>query len=40
MTDLQNANNDTLNVQNINFKIIPENSNPELHFGTGFDGIR
>ena len=38
--DLQSAQNDSKNNENLNFKIFPENSNPELHFGTGFDGIR
>ena len=40
MKYLQSAQNDSEYDKNLNFKIFPENSNPELHFGTGFDEIR
>ena len=40
MKYLQSAQNDSKNDENLNFKIFPENSNPELHISTGFDGIR
>ena len=40
MKYLQSDQNDSKYDENLNFAIFPENSNPELHFGTGFDGIR
>ena len=40
MTDLQSVQNDSKYDENFNFKMFPENSNLELHFDTGFDGIR
>ena len=40
MKYLQSAQNDSKYDENLNCEIFPENSNPELHFGTGFDGIR
>ena len=40
MKYLQSTQNDSKYDENLNFKIFPKNSNPELHFGTGFDGIR
>ena len=40
MKYLSSAQNDSKYDENLNFGIFPENSNLELHFGTGFDEIR
>ena len=40
MPDLQSAQNDSKNDKNANFIIFPANSNLDLHFDIGFDGIR
>ena len=40
MPDLQIAQNDSKIDKNVNFIIFPENSNLDLHFDIGFDGIR
>ncbi len=40
MKYLQNAQNDSRNDKNMNFIIFLENLDLDLHFDTGFDGIR
>ena len=40
MPDLQNAQNDSKNDKNVNFKFFPGNLNLDLHFDIGFDRIR
>ncbi len=40
MADLQSAQNSSKNDKNVIFIFFPKNSNPDLHFDIGFDGIR
>ena len=40
MLDLQSAQNDSKSDKNVNFKVLLENSNLNLHFDIGFGGIR
>ena len=40
MPDLQSVKNDSKNYKNVNFIIFLENLDLDLHFDTGFDGIR
>ena len=40
MKYLKNAQNESKNDKNVNFIFFPENSDLDLHFDIGFDGIR